>query len=243
MAQESRQRGFLGTLGALCIGIIGWTFVTIDEFIFDEYIFGNITVWCNNTFMGIVSPLVGEGSPFWIGRTVGALAAFFIILPIAAVICRLYLFGYDLLKIDWLGAESFKDLIDDEPRGWLGRLRKRIVNLGELPALIMLSIWKDAFVTTAFLRKREHRYGGLTERDWKIFRASLLISVGYWSLRWSFITLLVQWVFPYFPPEVQQFLLWLWELNLKILEWVGQVSAESWHVLTDFIHRLLPFVF
>jgi hypothetical protein len=53
--------------------------------------------------------------------------------------------------------------------------------LGDLAALIMLSVFEDPFVTTTYLR---HGYvNGLRARDIVAFLLSSVISIGYWAVR------------------------------------------------------------
>lgn len=231
MTLASSLRAFQRTqLGRTCIIFGGWTFVFVDEFIFDEYIYGNITVFCNDLMIRVLTPLTNDPAPHFLGRTAGALLALLFILPMAAIMCRLYMIVYDWTGVDWLGFEAVKDLGNGKPNSWLSRLRARLIALGGPPAFVLLSVWKDAFVTTAFMRRKDQRYAGMTPHDWKIFWGSLLISVAFWTLRWSFITFVVQMIFPHLPPDVREWLLGLWEINLAVLHWLAGLWSGLWSI-------------
>ena len=45
----------------------------------------------------------------------------------------------------------------------------------------------DPFMTTAYLRRQEGAFNGLTRRDWDIFSASVLVGNAYWTARWTLI--------------------------------------------------------
>lgn len=96
--------------------------------------------------------------------------------------CLLTMKFYDWSKTDWLGIEALKQFREEEKndnkfhRALSWGLRK-----GNFAVLLILSIYKDAFITTAYMRKGAHLYDGMDARDWKIFMSSLFISVIWWS--------------------------------------------------------------
>lgn len=52
---------------------------------------------------------------------------------------------------------------------------------GEPTAFVLLSIYEDPFVTTAYLR--HGNYGPMMRKDWQVFVGSTFLSNGYWILR------------------------------------------------------------
>jgi hypothetical protein len=55
-----------------------------------------------------------------------------------------------------------------------------LLNKNDILAFIFLSLWKDSFVTTAFLR--HGRFGKLERRDYEIFIPSTIISCLAWGI-------------------------------------------------------------
>ncbi len=62
----------------------------------------------------------------------------------------------------------------------------------DFAAFVALSIYTDAFKTTAFLR--HGRKGKLSRRDYKIFYSSIVLSNLWWTLRWSVIIEFIKWL-------------------------------------------------
>jgi len=52
---------------------------------------------------------------------------------------------------------------------------------GDATAFVLLSIFEDPFITTAYLR--HGNYGPMKIRDWSIFFGSVILSNGYWIFR------------------------------------------------------------
>jgi hypothetical protein len=99
------------------------------------------------------------------------------------LVCLAYIKLYDWAKRDWLGLELLKEIREDEGKGnWFSKILRR----GDWVALVILSLWKDAFYTTVYMRKGAHEYSGMGKREWKIFITSLLIGCFGWSLWLSF---------------------------------------------------------
>lgn len=121
------------------------------------------------------------------GAAIGSILSLAIMLPITAFLCRMYIVFYDWAKIDWLGLETLKDIRESASGEFISRIIIRIIRTGDIPAFILLSIWKDAFITTMYLRKVAHSYEGLSRRDWRIFWGSLVLSNVYWTVRWTII--------------------------------------------------------
>lgn len=64
----------------------------------------------------------------------------------------------------------------------------RLVNhkfWGDIVAFVLLSIFEDPFITTAYLR--HGYYGPMKTKDWVVFFGSVLLSNGYWVLRAMFV--------------------------------------------------------
>lgn len=134
------------------------------------------------------------------GTLVGGLVMTFASL----VICSIYLIAYEKMGIDWLGVGAV-EAVKEHGEGWVKRLESRhilirvvswipsrifllvlwAIKKNDFCAFIALSIYEDAFKTTAFLRKG--RFNGLKVRDWRIFIASILLSNLYWIVRWTAI--------------------------------------------------------
>ncbi len=163
------------------IGLIavGHTAKKVEEFLFDWLVYGAVVVWTTSTW----------------GLLWGSIVAFFIMAPFSALVCFLYIRMYDWAKKDLFGFELVKELRDEERHDhWLGRLLHRMARLGNIPAFIILSLHSDPFFTTVYLRHKTTQYSGLSRRDWMIFWGSVLFSNGYWTLRWTVIVVIVQFI-------------------------------------------------
>ena len=150
---------------------IGHTAKRIEEYLFDWLLYGIVVLWCINTW----------GS-FW-----GSIVAFFIMAPVSALFCWIYILFYDWAKKDWFGFETLKELKETETTGLFGRIFKRMLHWGNIPMFLVLSIYTDPFMVTVYFRNKAHEHRGLTRRDWKIFWASVVVSNAYWTLRWTVI--------------------------------------------------------
>jgi len=150
---------------------IGHTAKRVEEYLFDWLLYGIVVLWSINTW----------GS-FW-----GSIVAFFIMAPTSALFCWIYILFYDWAKKDWFGFEALKELRETETQGVFGRIFRRVVRFGDIPAFILLSIYSDPFMVAVYFRKKGHEHRGLTRRDWKIFWASVVVSNAYWTLRWTVI--------------------------------------------------------
>ena len=171
-----------------------------------ELIYSSIGwIYDNPLYMSVIAlfgPVIGGGL-----MTLGSLIiSFFLIL------------WYNQRKVDWIGVnaidalkelslryvEKLAELRTDSFIGTLffivGYIPIRVVLsalrfanhriYGNVMAFILLSIFEDPFITTAYLR---HGYYGLmTHRDWLIFFASVILSNGYWVLRTTAVIQLAQ---------------------------------------------------
>ena len=136
----------------------------------------------------------------WLGNLAGGA-----VMTLASMlICAAILAFYEHGKIDWLGVDAV-EAVKEHGEGWVRRLDYShwtirlvawlpsrtflivlwAINKSDIWAFIALSLYEDAFKTTAFLRKGKFdRFG---RKDALIFIASLVISNVYWTIRWSII--------------------------------------------------------
>lgn len=167
--------------GRIGIAAIGHAVKEAEEWLFDWLLYGTVSAFLVTTY----------------GSTWGTAATFAIMTPLSALVCFGYIRFYDTSKKDWFGFEALKGIRNElEGDGWFARLMRWTIRQGDLPAFIVLSIHKDPFVVTVYLRNADQAYDGLAARDWRNFWASVLLSNGYWTLRWTVIV---------------QVALWLWE--------------------------------
>lgn len=173
------------------IGLIavGHTAKKIEEFLFDWLIYGVVVIWATSTW----------------GAFFGSLVAFAIMMPFSAIMCFVYIRFYDWAKKDWFGFELVKEWRDEEKHEhWFGHLLHRLTRMGGVPAFFALSMYGDPFLTTVYLRHKHTKFDGLSRRDWAIFSASVLFSNGYWTLRWTVIVVVAQFVWNMIQPFLNQ---------------------------------------
>lgn len=180
---------------------IGHTAKQIEEYLFDWLLYGTV-----------VALAVAKYGPLW-----GTLAAFAIMTPLSAIVCLFYIKAYDWAEVDLFGFEALKDAKDDlEKDGFIKRLVRRMIRLGDAPAFVALSITSDPFMTTIYLRRPSDRYQGLSPRDWRIFFGSVLLANGYWTFRWSVIVALATWAWELFPESVQSAMIAFWKEAVQL---------------------------
>lgn len=110
----------------------------------------------------------------WLGAFWGSVA----MVLLSFLVCLAYIKLYDWAKMDWLGIEMLKELREDEKKGnWLSKILQR----GDWVAFLILSVWKDAFYTTVYMRKGANEYSGMGKREWNIFLSSLITGCVLWS--------------------------------------------------------------
>ena len=118
----------------------------------------------------------------------------------AMVINFLILVWYQASGKDWLGVNYLEE-VKSKGHKWADRVYEHksgfvrilfyvpakgfqliiwLLNKNDVLAFLFLTIWKDSFVTTAFLR--HGRFGKLERRDLEIFIPSTLISCFVWGL-------------------------------------------------------------
>lgn len=139
----------------------------------------------------------------------GVFVGLLIMTVLSIVFCLTLLMYYIKSDEDWLGVDVVEDvkengdawirkLYSKRTRWWnsivrvLGYIPTQIFRLvlwllrkNDIAAFLALSIYEDAFRTTAFLR--HGRKGPMNNRDWGIFLASIVVSNVWWTLRWSII--------------------------------------------------------
>jgi hypothetical protein len=145
----------------------------------------------------------------------GTLTGMAILTAASGLICLTLILLYEWMKVDWLGIRVVEELKENGAH-WVSRLNNKkgkywaiakvmayipsrifllvmwALKKGNLVAFFVLSIFEDAFKTTAFLRKGE--FNGLKTRDWLIFSASLLVSNIYWTLQWSILLVPIKYI-------------------------------------------------
>ncbi|MFA6519561.1 MAG: hypothetical protein WCT41_01910 [Candidatus Paceibacterota bacterium] len=118
----------------------------------------------------------------------------------SAILCLGTLWFYNVTKQDWLLIETIKRVRDDPAAGRVRRFFHDVANRGDMLAFLLLSLRKDAFIVTVYMRKGAGNYA-MTARDWKIFWASLLISEAWWGLLvFGAIEVFRTWLAPFAGP-------------------------------------------
>ena len=179
MRQPNRHNLRLGRIYWLRV-LSAHGILTASDAVFDHVVYPLVLAWLGNIAGGVVMTLA------------------------SMIICAAVLAFYEYGKVDWLGVDAV-EAVKEHGESWVRRLDSAhwaIRTIAWLPsrvfllvlwaikksdiwAFIALSLYEDAFKTTAFLRKGKFdRFG---RKDAMIFLASLLISNVYWIIRWSVI--------------------------------------------------------
>jgi hypothetical protein len=98
---------------------------------------------------------------------------------------------YDWSKRDWLGIEAIKELKTYSGNRKMRRFTSWILKRSSPVIFLFLTLWFDAFTTTAYLRCG--KFNGMSKLDWTIFMGSLIISNAYWTLACFMGITLVEW--------------------------------------------------
>lgn len=147
----------------------------------------------------------------------------------SVVLCLGTLWFYNLTKQDWLLIETFKRVRDGEAVWRIGKFFQDLANRGDSLTFLFLSLWKDSFITTVYMRRGAENYA-MTARDWKIFWASTLVSEVWWGLLvFGAIEAFKNWLAPFVPDwlflaigAVDAFNRWLASFVPSfILDWLG----------------------
>jgi len=107
------------------------------------------------------------------------------------LICLATIKLYDWSKHDWLGIEAIKTLKEYDGAKWFGRLPCWLLRQSDSVIFVYLSINRDPFITTAYLR--HGKFNGMNRRDWSVFIGSLILGNGYWTLACYTGITLVEW--------------------------------------------------
>lgn len=99
---------------------------------------------------------------------------------------------YDWSKRDWLGIEAIKSLKGYEGSSWFGRLSAWLLRQSDAVIFVYLSINRDPFITTAYLR--HGKFNGMNRRDWTVFMTSLILGNAYWTFAVYMGISLIEWV-------------------------------------------------
>jgi len=132
----------------------------------------------------------------WLGNLWGSL-----ICSVGALVINLcVLIWYQKKGIDWLGVTILEE-VKERGHQWAANLYRHdkwyekwathsfakafqillsLLNKNDILAFLVLSIWQDSFITTAFLR--HGRFGKLETRDYLILITSTIVSVVTWSI-------------------------------------------------------------
>ncbi len=140
---------------------------SIKEFIdqaFDLGVTGVVAVWASSQFE----------------PTLAVLVTFATMYVINGVACLGMLALYDWFKIDLLGIETVKSARDEETSN-APRLIRWMVRRSDFVVFLGLSLWEDAGVTTAYMRKGASKFNGLGRRDWLIFLSSNAVATAAWT--------------------------------------------------------------
>ena len=147
----------------------------------------------------------------WLGKLTGM----FVLTILSGIICFGLLVYHSRSKDDWLGVDVVEEVKEqgdvwvkkfysNEGRSWrmihiisflpvqIFRLVLWMLKKNDVAAFFALSIYQDAFRTTAFLR--HGRKGELSRKDLLIFHASIVLSNLWWTLRWSVIIEFFKWL-------------------------------------------------
>lgn len=122
---------------------------------------------------------------YWLGLIYGGI----IVALLSFVTCLLMLWFYDWSKRDWLGIEAIKTLREHRGDSRFRRMIGTLLRMGDIPAVVLLSVWQDAFITMVYFRRGQ--YNGMTGRDWSVFIASWAVGNSVWlAAYWCGISLL-----------------------------------------------------
>jgi hypothetical protein len=167
---------------------IGHTGKLIESVVFDHLIYGAVVAYAILHY----------------GEVYGSVVSFVMMAPISAVVCYAYLRLYDWAGVDLFGFEAVKALREGlDHEGLVTRLMQRVIQWGDVPAFLVLTTvypGADPFMATVYLRKGA---SGMSRRDWTIFWLAVVISNGYWTLRWVVLVALATHLWPIIEPYLE----------------------------------------
>lgn len=139
--------------------LVGYTF---DQVMTKSYTYG-------------VVPMLMIRYGIWEGTLLNLAISFFLCLTTIRL--------YDWAKKDWLGIEMLKGIREGQGGGLFQSLLSWALRRGDWAMMLVLSIFKDAFVCTVWMRKGAYEYKGMDRRDWSIFTVTLFLST-LWESAW-----------------------------------------------------------
>jgi hypothetical protein len=134
----------------------------------------------------------------------------------SAVICFILLRHYINSREDWLGVDVVEHIKENSHK-WIKRFYSKeghwwklmhivayppvqffklviwMLRVNNVGAFIILSIYEDAFKTTAFLKR--NRTADMSRQDWLVFFGSIILSNIWWTFRWTVIISIVKNIF------------------------------------------------
>jgi hypothetical protein len=129
----------------------------------------------------VVDPIVAFLLFSCIGGVKGFIITWMTLSIISFFACYATLKFYDWSKTDWLGIEAIKTLKELEGNSFK-RMIAKIIQQGDVFALIVLSVLFDPFIVVAYMRHGVNKFNGLNKRDWKIFLTSIMLSNGWQTI-------------------------------------------------------------
>ena len=112
---------------------------------------------------------------YWLGLVVGGL----VMAGLSFLTCWVMLLFYDHSGRDWLGIEAAKQVREYVGYSHWRRGLAWALQRGDAVACVVLSIYFDPFITTAYMR--HGAFNGMSRRDWRNFWASWFIGNAYWT--------------------------------------------------------------
>ena len=100
---------------------------------------------------------------------------------LSLVVCAITLLLYERMRIDWVGVGSLARLSEIPNLSWWQRIIVWAMRRGAAVIFLVLCIFQDAFITTAYFR--HGRFDGIKTHDWLIFIGSVFVSNIYWTMR------------------------------------------------------------
>lgn len=132
----------------------------------------------NQTLILLFDYLMYPAVILWLGPLAGGA----LMTALSALVSYLLIVLYRWSGRDWLGLEMVRDLRDGPlPSNAVLRWTHQLLRTGRLPALVILSIQFDPFITVVYLRDGVVEVGGLSRTDWTVFWSSVVISNLYWT--------------------------------------------------------------
>lgn len=146
--------------------VAGWTALTIESIILDDIIWPAMMLW--------QGPIVGGITMFWV----------------TLLNNLILIWAYDKVKKDVLAFEAFRELIEQEQKGFGKRLLVRFIKAGRVPAFIAISFY-DPFLSVIYMRKGVGKYT-MEARDWWYFALAMAIACVGWTLCWQSIIVMAK---------------------------------------------------